>query len=520
MTEPTAAEPVSTRTARICPACAQRFSSDARFCPFDGEPLTESARYDPTADPLQGRVIDDRYEILDLIGEGGMGSVYRARHVRLGRSFALKALKRELSVDPELSARFIREAKAAAAISHPNVVQISDFGSLPTGQPYFVMELLEGISLSSLVWNDGPLPPVRALKIAREIAQGLAAAHEAGIIHRDLKPDNVHVGRSGDSPVKVLDFGLAKVAGGSKLTRQGIVYGTPHYMSPEQASGEGVDPRSDLYALGVVLYEMLTGRVPFEADSYMGVLTKQLYASPSPPSELLAAPGLLPPVEQLVLRCLEKRPSKRFASMAAFVDAVDRLLRRLQATPEPAPALEPRPAPPPRPGRLGAPGRMRLTPPTPRWGGWPVLLAGAGIVAAIGALVYPRDDANPSSSSEGPRLHRSTPPAPAPAPAAASAAPASVAPPRARGSRPAPAPTATSRPRGVQPRSVQPSAGIQERPAGLLRPARPERANLRTPTPSADPSVRRSEPSTPSAAVRSKPPPALGGSEIVDPWAK
>src|SRR5690606_16420444 len=128
VTEPTAAEPVSTRTARICPACAQRFSSDARFCPFDGEPLTESARYDPTADPLQGRVIDDRYEILDLIGEGGMGSVYRARHVRLGRSFALKALKRELSVDPELSARFIREAKAAAAISHPNVVQISDFG--------------------------------------------------------------------------------------------------------------------------------------------------------------------------------------------------------------------------------------------------------------------------------------------------------------------------------------------------------------------------------------------------------
>src|SRR5690606_10328900 len=129
------------------------------------------------------------------------------------------------------------------------------------------------------------------------------------------------------------------------------------------------------------------GRVPFEADSYMGVLTKQLYASPSPPSELLAAPGLLPPVEQLVLRCLEKRPSKRFASMAAFVDAVDRLLRRLQATPEPAPPLEPRPAPPPRPGRLGAPGGLRWSRRPRRWGAWPALPAGAGSVAARGALV-------------------------------------------------------------------------------------------------------------------------------------
>src|SRR5690606_26692561 len=146
VTEPTAADPASSRAARVCAACAQRFSSDARFCPFDGEPLDELTRYDPSADPLQGRVIDGRYEVLDLIGEGGMGTVYRARHVRLGRSFALKALKRELAVDPELSARFIREAKAAAAISHPNVVQISDFGTLPTGQPYFVMELLEGIS--------------------------------------------------------------------------------------------------------------------------------------------------------------------------------------------------------------------------------------------------------------------------------------------------------------------------------------------------------------------------------------
>ena len=221
----------------VCATCGQRFSGDARFCPYDGQPLVALPAERPP-DGLLGTVLDQRYEVLQVLGEGGMGTVYRARHTKLGRFFALKVLKSELSSDAELAKRFIREAKAAAAIAHPSVVQICDFGELPTGQPYFVMELLEGISLSTLIWQRGPLPPAVAVRVLRQVAEGLGAAHDAGIVHRDLKPDNIHIADvGGREMVKVLDFGLAKVAGASKLTKNGIVYGTPHYMSPEQAAG-------------------------------------------------------------------------------------------------------------------------------------------------------------------------------------------------------------------------------------------------------------------------------------------
>jgi len=313
---------------KLCGTCGSRFSGDACFCPFDGEPLGPALGSLPP-DPLIGTIVDGRYEVLSVLGEGGMGKVYRVRHRSIERLFALKVLRADFAVDGELGLRFTREAKAAASISHPSVVQITDFGSLASGQPYFVMELLVGRSLGALIAEDGPLPASRAAKLVAQIVDALVAAHAAGVVHRDLKPDNILIcGRSGDDTetAKVLDFGLAKVAGQSRLTRGGLVFGTPQYMSPEQASGGTVDERTDVYALGVLMYQAFTGRVPFEGDTYMGVLTQHVYVEPKPPSVLLGAPIQPFALELLILRCLEKRPERRFASMTELQRELQRIM--------------------------------------------------------------------------------------------------------------------------------------------------------------------------------------------------
>lgn len=304
-----------------CAICKSRFSGDARFCPFDGEPLG-IAGVDVPRDPLLGTVIDGRYQVCGVLGEGGMGTVYDVKHVLLERPFAMKVLRADLSTETELAMRFTREARAAAAVSHPNVVHITDFGALPSGQPYFVMERLSGTSLSGLL-RSGRLPPERAVSISRQVALALGAAHEVGIVHRDLKPDNVFICDGGSEEiVKVLDFGLAKVAGQSRLTKAGMVFGTPHYMSPEQAAGGAIDHRSDMYSLGVLMYEMLTGRVPFEADTFMGVMTKHMYVEPVPPHELLGSDEL-GVLEDIILHCLDKKSDRRFTSMAEIVAALE-----------------------------------------------------------------------------------------------------------------------------------------------------------------------------------------------------
>jgi eukaryotic-like serine/threonine-protein kinase len=304
-----------------CPTCGSHFSPDGRFCPFDGSALVPAEGWDPSADALLGALVDGRYEVLAVLGEGGMGTVYEVKHRALGKRFALKALRKDLTADGEIAARFIQEARTAAAVSHPGLVEITDFGRLESGQVYFVMELLEGQSLAALLRTGGPLPAARGLDIVRQLVHALKAAHDASIVHRDLKPDNIHVGR-GDAErdlVKIVDFGLAKVIGSSKLTRAGMVFGTPHYMSPEQAAGEVVDHRADIYALGIVMYEMFTGKVPFEADSYMGVLTKHMYMEPAPPSQVSAELKELGSLEHVILRCLQKRPSARYDNLAALL---------------------------------------------------------------------------------------------------------------------------------------------------------------------------------------------------------
>jgi serine/threonine-protein kinase len=321
-------EPPPPPPATQCPTCSSRFSPDGHFCPFDGTPLVAAHDWDPRADALLGTVVDDRYEVLSVIGEGGMGTVYQVRHRALGKRFALKALRKDLATDTDIAARFMQEARTAAAVSHPGLVEITDFGRLPSGQVYFVMELLEGTSLSALLRSGGPLPAARGLDIVRQLVHALKAAHDASIVHRDLKPDNVHIGKhDGERElVKIVDFGLAKVIGSSKLTRAGMVFGTPHYMSPEQAAGESVDHRADIYALGVVMYEMFAGKVPFEADSYMGVLTKHMYMEPTPPSQLSPELAELGVLEQVILRCLQKRPEARYPDLAALLADLDERL--------------------------------------------------------------------------------------------------------------------------------------------------------------------------------------------------
>lgn len=330
-----------------CATCGSRFSNDARFCPFDGELLVATEEKAPPPDPLLGKTIDDRYEVMSTLGEGGMGVVYRVRHRLLEKQLALKALRADLARDGDLGQRFIREARAAASVAHPNVVQITDFGSLPSGQPYFVMELLTGESLSTILRKGGPLPAERAVRVVKQIVAALAAAHAVGVVHRDLKPENIVVcqGSSGEI-VKVLDFGLAKVAGQSRLTKAGVVFGTPYYMSPEQASGDAVDERADIYALGVVMYEVFTGRVPFEADTFMGVLTKHIYVAPTPPSVFLGGVAALGALEQIILRCLEKKPERRFESMSALGEELERVTKFTEdgaLRVEPLELREPRP---------------------------------------------------------------------------------------------------------------------------------------------------------------------------------
>lgn len=273
----------------------------------------------PPPDPLIGRTLDGRYRIENVLGEGGMGIVYKASHAVLGKQLAIKVLRPEVSRDHDVLTRFQQEAQSATAIGNQHIIDISDFGTLPDRSTYFVMEFLDGVSLTDAINEHAPLPIARVTHIAKQLCDALGAAHERSIVHRDLKPDNIYLIRRGNDQdfVKVLDFGIAKVGGSaSKLTKAGQVFGTPHYMSPEQCAGTTVDQRTDIYALGIILYEMACGRVPFDADNLMGILTKHMYEQPIAPHQLPPPVNVPPGLEAVILKCLAKSADLRYQSMA------------------------------------------------------------------------------------------------------------------------------------------------------------------------------------------------------------
>lgn len=314
--------------------------------------------------------------MVTMLGVGGMGTVYLAEHPLIGKKVALKVISGPFAKNPEAVGRFMREARAAGAIGHPNIVAAHDFGVLPTGEHFCLMEYVEGRTLARVLDRERVLAVPRALHIGAQIAAGLGAAHRTGVIHRDIKPDNIMLTQRGREQdfVKVLDFGLAKVRDGSApdgefATAVGIMIGTPQYMAPELCKGHGdADHRVDIYALGVLLFQMLTGRLPFDAESMAAVLLAQVHDAP--PALRAIVPEIPPAVEQIVLRCLAKDRNARFASMVELRDALlapdaylagvapDGSMPQLPTTALPSPLQPPRQ--PPRSSTAG----LGLTPST------------------------------------------------------------------------------------------------------------------------------------------------------------
>ncbi|HLU67894.1 MAG TPA: serine/threonine-protein kinase, partial [Kofleriaceae bacterium] len=310
-----------------CPTCLSVFRSGFPRCPLDGSVLQTL-----TDDPLIGFVLAERYVIEQLLGEGGMGRVYRARHIRMSRRFAIKVLFGDAAADAKARARFSREAEASSRLSHPNVVSVVDFGETEEGLLYLVMDYIEGEELHQLINREAPLGSARSLNILRQLARGLGHAHERGLIHRDFKAENVLVTRdSGEEIARIVDFGIAVVGEMNqpeqRLTTEGMVLGTPAYMSPEQSTGEEIDHRADLFSLGVMLYEMLAGRLPFDGTP-LAMAKANLAARVPPISERVPGLKVDPRLEGVAMRLMAKEPESRFQSAAEILAHVESMYGR------------------------------------------------------------------------------------------------------------------------------------------------------------------------------------------------
>ena len=295
--------------------------------PADGPPASGSFPQAPPAPSLVGTVLDGRYRIIKLIGEGGMGEVYSAEHIHIDKKFAIKLLKQEIVSNAEAVTRFRQEARSSSSIGHRNIIGIDDFGQLSDGRIYMCMELLNGAALNDMIQQ--PMSADRLLNILIQTGHGLAAAHAKGIVHRDMKPENIFVtiGPSNEDVPKILDFGIAKVSGnegGNHLTRTGTIFGTPFYMAPEQALGNPVDARTDIYAMGVIMYECFAGSLPFQGESFMGILTQHITTEPEPVIQRAQKAGRALPMglAEIITRCMQKNPAQRFSSMDELVTAL------------------------------------------------------------------------------------------------------------------------------------------------------------------------------------------------------
>ncbi|HEY0928774.1 MAG TPA: serine/threonine-protein kinase [Gemmatimonas sp.] len=335
---------------KVCPVCGTNYADTNIFCPADGSTLRAA---DADGD-LIGSVVADRYLVTDLLGEGGMGKVYLARHVRLPLQAAIKVLRPELLRDPASVARFNREAANASSIEHERVARVFDFGETADGLVYLAMEYVNGPTLKSLLAQEGPLNAQRTSVIVRQVADGLDAAHRMGIVHRDLKPDNILVQKDdeGGDKCKVVDFGIAKAIGSNEkesgLTRTGFVVGTPEFMSPEQLLGAVIDHRSDVYALALVAYQCLTLDLPFDGNTPDRGMTARLVAEPRKLSVVRADMQWPAALQSVFDQALDRDPTKRTASAGAFAKAFEAALKAPAPRPVPAPApVAPAPSGPP-----------------------------------------------------------------------------------------------------------------------------------------------------------------------------
>jgi eukaryotic-like serine/threonine-protein kinase len=345
-----------------------------------------------------GEVVGGRYELEELVGSGGMSSVYKARDRLLERHVALKVLHEHYGSDGEYVERFRREARAVAQLAHPNIVTVIDRGE-DGGRQFIVFELVDGQNLKDLLEREGPLPVRQALELAIGVARALAFAHEHGIVHRDVKPQNVLL--NGDGRAKVTDFGIARSLDVAGVTQAGTVLGTSNYIAPEQASGREVEPATDVYSLGVVLFELLTGRVPFAGESFVSVAMR--HVTEPPPSVLELRPDCPARVAAAVDRALEKDPADRFPTMDAFAAELEACLAELGPSPEGEVTLV-------RGTPVAKVSRPRVA--RARQRRWPLLLVAAGLVllvAAVAAVLYDRGfggggESKGKASSSGP-LH-------------------------------------------------------------------------------------------------------------------
>ena len=328
---------------KLCTKCGARYPHDALFCPQDGVPL-QSARdvemRGDAKDPYLGRQILEHIEIRELAGVGAMGRVYRAFQKGIDRDVAVKILHRELSANQQLVTRFNREAKVASRLAHPNVVQVHLAGQLPDGALYIVMEFLDGLSLQSALAAaaEGRMTLQRALHLAIQLCDAVGEAHAQGIVHRDLKPENVMLVKRGDDPdfIKVLDFGIARLTWSdhSMATATGLIFGTARYISPEGAQGQHVSPASDVYSLATLLYQMLAGRAPFDADQAVALLIQQIH-DPAPPLQSLEHGSRVPdPIAAAVMRNLAKDPAQRDPDARTFGRALFEAAKASGFTPE------------------------------------------------------------------------------------------------------------------------------------------------------------------------------------------
>ncbi len=310
-----------------CPVCSTTYAENNTFCANDGTPLIDA----PTeSDPFVGKVLEGKYLIVTRIGAGGMGNVYRGRHTKMETNVAIKILHASLVSDSKAVERFRREARAALAVNHPNAIQVMDFGVTEDQTVFIVMELLDGVSLQKVIETEKILSVSKTVKIFKQICAAVSAAHNKDVIHRDLKPDNVIILNydKPDEQVKVLDFSIAKVSSPDKnaaaLTEVGLVVGTPQYMSPEQAQGLDLDKRADIYSLGVTLYQVLTGNLPFTAASSMALALKHIHALPRPLREVNAKIPL--EMETVVMKAMAKRPTDRQQTADELADELDKAL--------------------------------------------------------------------------------------------------------------------------------------------------------------------------------------------------